>query len=196
MIASIISGIVGVLFLIGAWMQYRCRGPIWSAEYFASSPKERRRLRTRREYFWSATSCLVIGLALILLMIYGLTEITGFIYGVCVLAVLLFLLLIRASVSAVRKSTKRGQDAVIYRENLDDVFPEEIEEEFLRRRRENREKRERGQSVGTTSADRKKRTSDLNRKRTSDSKKNQTSNSKKKTASVRSEHRTSGGRNA
>lgn len=211
MIASIISGIVGVLFLIGAWMQYRCRGPIWSAEYFASSPKARKRLRTRREYFWSATSCLVIGLALILLMIYGLTEITGFIYGVCVLAVLLFLLLIRASVSAVRKSTKRGQDAVIYRENLDDVFPEEIEEEFFRRRRENRQKRERAESPRTTSAGRKRGTSDPDRKRTSDPDRKSTSDSnrkgasdltrkrtsdtKKKPASARSEQRTTGKRN-
>lgn len=201
MIASIISGIVGVLFLIGAWMQYRCQGPIWSAEYFASSPKERRRLRTRREYFWSATSCLVIGLALILLMIYGLTEITGFIYSVCVLAVLLFLLLIRASVSAVRKSTKRGQDAVIYRENLDDVFPEEIEEEFFRRRRENRQKRERVESPrsvdrkrGTSDPDR-RNTSDSNRKGVSDLTRKRTSGTKKKPASARSEQRTAGKRN-
>lgn len=141
MIGTILSGIIGVLFLVGAWRQYLCQGPIWSAEYIASSPKERKRLRTRKAYFWSATSCLVIGLSLILLMVYGLTEIMGFIYGVCGLAVVLFLILIRDCASAVRKSTKRGQDAVMRRENLDDVFPYEIEEEIRRRRRENRKNR-------------------------------------------------------
>lgn len=167
MVGTILSGIIGVLFLIGAVMQYRCRGPIWSAEYIASSQKERKRLRKKRTYFWSATCCLMIGLSLILLMLYGLTEITGFMYGVCVPAILLFVLLILGSVSAVRKSTERGQDAVMRRENLDDVFPDEVEEEFRRRRRASRQKRTSGQGEGTMSSAQKQRVSRQKKQRES-----------------------------
>ncbi|MDO4308868.1 MAG: DUF3784 domain-containing protein [Eubacteriales bacterium] len=168
MIGTILSGIIGVLFLVGAVMQYRCRGPIWSAEYIASSQKERKRLRTKRAYYVSATACLLIGMSLVLLMIYGLTEIIGFIYGVCVLAVLLFVLLILGAVSAVRKSTERGQDSVIRRENLDDVFPDEIEEEFRRRRMAKRR------------AERQKRAAEENRRPVSASGKQQTSASRRR----------------
>lgn len=151
MIGMILSGIIGVLFLAGAVMQYRCQGPIWSAEYFASSPKEKKRLRTRRAYYWSGTACLLIGLSLVLLMLYNLTEMMGFIYAVCVCAALLFLLLVCGCIRAAVKSTDRRQEVVMYRENLDDVFPHEIEEEIRSRRRDGRRSRASGRN------DRKKR---------------------------------------
>lgn len=156
MIGTILSGMIGVLFLTGAVMQYRRQGPIWSAEYFASSPREKKRLRTRRTYYWSATACLLIGLSLVLLMIYNLTEIVGFVYAVCVCAVLLFLLLVCGCVRAAGKSTDRRQELVMYRENLDDVFPHEIEEEIRSRRRAARRSNESGRSRQRASGTKKK----------------------------------------
>ncbi len=141
MIGTILSGALGILFLIAALMQYRCRGPVWSAEYFASSPREKKRLRTRRGYYGSATACLLIGVSLVLSMIYNLTDIPGFLYGVYVCAGLFFLLLVYGSMKAAVRSKSRRQDAVMHRENLDDVFPHEIEEEIRNRRRAGRQKR-------------------------------------------------------
>ncbi len=135
MIGTILSGILGILFLTGAVMQYRCRGPVWSAEYLASSPKEKRRLRTRRAYYGSATACLLIGISLILLVLYNLTSIIGIMYAVWVCAGLFFLLLVYGSLVAAGRSQDRRQEAVMHRENLDDVFPHEIEEEIRNRRR-------------------------------------------------------------
>lgn len=162
MIGTILSGIIGVLFLTGAVMQYRCQGPIWSAEYFASSPKEKKRLRTRRAYYWSATACLLIGLSLILLMIYSLTEMVGFIYAVCVCGVLLLLLLVCGCLRAVRNSADHRRNMVMYRENLDDVFPHEIEEEIRNRRRAVRRSRVSGIDRQQVSSAKKQGTSDAN----------------------------------
>lgn len=144
---TILSGILGILFLVAAFRQYRCRGPVWSAEYLASSPKEKKRLRTRRRYYASATACLLIGACLILLMIYHLTELPGFLYSGYVCAGMLFLLLVYGSIRALGRSTNPRQDAVMHRESLDDVFPYEIEEEIRSRRRVVRQKQ--GRTPGT-----------------------------------------------
>lgn len=128
MIRSILSGILGVLFLTGAFRQYRCRGPIWSAEYIASSPKEKKRLRTRQAYYLSATACLLIGISFVLLMIYGLTEISGFVYAVCVLTGLLFLLLIFGCLREIRRSMNRGPDSAVHRRRLEEEYENEAEE--------------------------------------------------------------------
>ena len=110
MIGEILAGILGVVFLIGAFMQYRCSGPLWSLEYIAASELDKKKMRKTGDYYWSATACLLIGLSFILTMIYCLTELKGFLYVVFVLAALLFLLIIYASVRAMKKSTDRSSE--------------------------------------------------------------------------------------
>lgn len=107
MIGEILTGILGVAFLAGAVMQFRCRGPIWSAEYIASTPKERKKIATRQEYYWSAIACLWIGLLFLLTLVYSLTEIKGFLYAVFVLAVFLFIHILIGFYRAILKSTER-----------------------------------------------------------------------------------------
>ncbi|MDO4275494.1 MAG: hypothetical protein Q4D16_17640 [Eubacteriales bacterium] len=107
MIGEILTGILGVGFLTGAVMQFRCKGPIWSTEYIASTPKERKKLRTRQEYYWTAIACLWIGLLFLLTLIYTLTEIKGFLYAVFVLSAFLFLHILYGIYRAAKKSTMR-----------------------------------------------------------------------------------------
>lgn len=110
MLEEILTGILGVAFLVGAFQQFQCRGPIWSAEYFAASPKERRKLCTRKGYHFSAAACLTIGLSLVFLMIYSLTDLKLFLYVVFLLSALLFLLLIYGAARVVRQSTLRDEE--------------------------------------------------------------------------------------
>lgn len=110
MLVEILTGILGVVFLAGAFKQFQCRGPIWSAEYFAASPKERKRLCTRKGYYYSASACLAIGLSLVFLMIYSLTDLKIFLYIVFLFSALLFLLLICGAVRAVKQSTLREEE--------------------------------------------------------------------------------------
>lgn len=107
MIGDILMGILGTAFLVGACMQFRCRGPVWSTEYVAASPKDRRRMQTKQEYYWSAVSCLYIGILFWLTLILTLTSIKGFLYAIFVLSVFLFLHILYGIYRAVRKSTIR-----------------------------------------------------------------------------------------
>lgn len=107
MIGEILAGILGVVFLAGAFMQYRCTGPLWSLEYIAASDTEKKKMRKASDYYWYATACLLIGLSFILTMIYCLTELKGFLYVVFVLAAFLFLLIIYGIIRAMKKSTER-----------------------------------------------------------------------------------------
>ena len=124
MVQSILCGILGILFLIGAFRQYRCRGGIWSAEYIAASPKEKKKMRTRRTYYLSATACLLTGLSFALLSVYTLTEIEGFAYAVCVLVFLLFFVLVLGGISMVRKGMIYGTDRAVRRRRLEEEFEE------------------------------------------------------------------------
>lgn len=102
MLAEILSGILGLVFLVGAFRQYQRQGAVWSAEYFAASPKERKKMRTRQNYYFSATACLVIGLSLVWVMLYSLTDLKLFLYLIFFFSALLFLLLVYGAVRAVR----------------------------------------------------------------------------------------------
>ena len=118
MVMSVLSGILGMLFLVGAIMQYRRKGPVWSTEYIASTVKEKKKLKTRSAYYWSATGCLLIGLSFVLLMVYGLTDILAFAYAVCVLVVLLFVQLVAGCVMAVRNGGDKGTEQAVHRRKL------------------------------------------------------------------------------
>ena len=124
MTATILSGVIGIFFLVGAIMQLRRRGPIWSAEYLSSSVRERKKMRSVRAYRWSGLQCFLIGGAFLLFMIYGLTDLTPFLYAACVLIALLVLCLLRSCVKAVRRSTMRKPDAAVLRTGLDDEVDE------------------------------------------------------------------------
>lgn len=107
MAGDILMGILGVVFLIGAVMQFRCTGPVWSTEYFAASPKEKRALQTKEEYFWSAIGCLLIGILFLLSLVYTLTELKAFLYIIWGFSAFLFLHIIYGIYRAVHKSTLR-----------------------------------------------------------------------------------------
>lgn len=107
MVGEILSGILGIIFLIGAGMQFRCKGPVWTLEFIAATPQERKKMQTRKEYFWTAAACLLIGLSFLLNMIYELTELKAFLYIMFVMAGLLFLVIVYNIIRAVKKSTER-----------------------------------------------------------------------------------------
>lgn len=130
MVQSILCGILGLLFLVGAFRQYRCRGGIWSAEYIAASPKEKKKMRSRRTYYLSATACLLTGLSFALLTVYTLTEMEGFAYAVCVLVVLLFPVLVLGGIGMVRKGMIHGTDRAVHRLRLEEEYEENAEADF------------------------------------------------------------------
>lgn len=107
MAGEILSGILGLIFLIGAGMQFRCRGPVWTLEFIASTPSERKKMQNRKEYFLTAAACLLIGLSFLLNTIYSLTGIKIFLYIMFVLAALLFLVIVCSIIRSVRRSTER-----------------------------------------------------------------------------------------
>lgn len=107
MMGEILMGIMGIAFLVGAIMQFRCTGPVWSTEYMSASPKEKKKMQTKQEYYWSALGCLYIGILFLLSLIYSLTQIKGFLYVIFVFAFLLFLHILYGIYRAVRKSTRR-----------------------------------------------------------------------------------------
>ncbi len=105
MLMEILTGILGLVFLAGAWRQFHGQGPLWSPEYLAASDAQRKRMRSRRNYLRSAVICLVIGLALSVLMLYSLTDLKVFLYGLFLLCGLLFVLLVLEGISSSRKRT-------------------------------------------------------------------------------------------
>ncbi|MDO4337321.1 MAG: hypothetical protein Q4C91_04435 [Eubacteriales bacterium] len=107
MAGEILSGIVGLIFLCGAVMQFRCRGPIWTLEFIVAAPAERKRMQTRKAYFLTASACLLIGLSFLMNTVYSLTEIKIFLYIMFVLAALLFLVIVYSIIRSVQRSTER-----------------------------------------------------------------------------------------
>lgn len=107
MIGDILLGIMGAAFLVGAVMQFRCTGPVWTAEYIAASPKDRKKMQNRQEYYWSAMGCLFIGVLFLLSLVYSLTNLKAFLYVIFVFSAFLFLHIIYGVYRAVKKSTKR-----------------------------------------------------------------------------------------
>lgn len=107
MMVEILMGIMGAAFLAGAVMQFRCTGPIWSAEYMSASPREKKKMQTKQEYYWSALNCLYIGILFLLTLVYTLTQLKGFLYVLFVFSAFLFLHIIYGIYRAVRKSTRR-----------------------------------------------------------------------------------------
>lgn len=140
MTESILSGILGCLFLVGAVMQYRCVGPLWTPEYIASSVKEKKKLKKRQSYYWAATGCLLIGLSFLLVMVYGLTGIPGFAYAVCVLVILLFILLVLGCIRAVRRGMDTGTDRAVHRRKLEEAFASDENTQPVRRKSYKRRK--------------------------------------------------------
>ena len=109
MIGEVLTGIMGVAFLAGAVMQFRCKGPIWSAEYLAADAAGRRKMQTKQEYICSAIGCMYIGILFLLTMIYTLTEIRGFLYVIFGFSGLLFLHIVYGIFHAVEKSRSKEE---------------------------------------------------------------------------------------
>lgn len=109
MLGEIMIGILGLFFLTGAIMQFQCKGPVWSAEYVAASPENRKKMRTRQEYYWTGAACLWIGLLFILTMIYSLSQVTIFLYILFGLSFVLFVHILYGIFRAIRKSTHRDR---------------------------------------------------------------------------------------
>lgn len=110
MLIEIMTGILGIVFLAGAVMQFRCTGPIWSLEYIAAAELDRKKMRKSEEYYWHSAACFLIGLSFLLVMVYCLTELKGFLYVVFVLAGILFLIIVYGAMRAMHKSTDRSEE--------------------------------------------------------------------------------------
>lgn len=107
MMGEILMGIMGTAFLVGAFMQFRCTGPVWSAEYISASARDRKKMQTKQEYYWSALGCLYIGVLFLLSLIYSLTQLKVFLYVIFVFSAFLFLHIIYGIYRAIIKSTRR-----------------------------------------------------------------------------------------
>ena len=83
-IALILIGIVGIVLAI---MQYRQKGPVLSAAYFAASKEEQQKMHTKKAYRYSAHVLIYTAMPCLFFGISFISNINVFAYIATILAV-------------------------------------------------------------------------------------------------------------
>ena len=84
---GIILTIVGIIGVILAIMQYRQKGPVLSAAYFAASKEEQKKMHTKKAYRYSAHVLIYTAMPCLFFGISFISNINVFAYIATILAI-------------------------------------------------------------------------------------------------------------